>query len=219
MTDEAARSAAEFLPEQTDLEHLRSAARHCRGCDLYQNATQTVFGAGAPGARVVLVGEQPGDQEDQNGQPFVGPSGELLSQALEEVGLPREELYVTNAVKHFKWEPRGKRRIHKRPNMGEVRACGPWLSAELRAVRPEFIVCLGVTAASAVFGKTVRLKDYRSTFTASPDGLSTFVTTHPSSLLRLRGREGWELEYQRFVRDFERVAQRLDGKAHQARAQ
>lgn len=219
MAEQHATSAAAFLPGQRDLEHLRQAAACCRGCGLYQHATQTVFGAGPASARVMLVGEQPGDLEDQAGQPFIGPAGTLLSQALAEAGLERDELYVTNAVKHFKWEPRGKRRIHKKPSMAEVRACAPWLDAELEHVRPELVVCLGVTAASAVFGKTVRLKDYRGTFTATESGARAFVTTHPSSLLRLRGRADYALEFQRLVGDFERVTERLGVAAPHSRAQ
>lgn len=202
-------SAADFLPPQRDLENLRRAAAGCHGCELYRQATRTVFGEGPADAPVVLVGEQPGDQEDLSGHPFVGPAGGVLAQALEEAGLSREALYVTNAVKHFKWEPRGKRRLHKKPNLKEVHACKPWLTAELPALRPRVLVCLGVTAASAVFGRSVRLKDLRGRFSASPLAELTMVTTHPSSLLRLRDKRDWDPEFARLVEDFRRVSERL----------
>lgn len=204
-------SAAEFLPAQPSLEALRKAASHCRGCDLYRNATQTVFGEGSERARVMLIGEQPGDQEDLTGHPFVGPAGQMLERAMAEVGLPRADVYITNAVKHFKWEPRGKRRIHKKPGQTEVRACRPWLEAEMALVRPQVLICLGVTAASAAFGRAVRLRDYRGVFSASPLAELTFVTTHPSSLLRVRGAEQREQAYRRFVADFDQVCRRIYG--------
>ena len=144
------RSAAPFVPNTTSLRTLSAAAHECRGCDLYRTATQVVFGAGPRTARVMFVGEQPGDQEDRAGAPFVGPAGALLDKALADAGIPRDEVYVTNAVKHFKWEPRGKRRIHKKPRMSEIKACRPWLEAEIRAVQPVVVVCLGATAAQAV---------------------------------------------------------------------
>lgn len=150
-------SAAPFVPQSTSLKALKGAAQGCRGCDLYKRATQVVFGAGPKRARVMFVGEQPGDQEDRQGEPFVGPAGALLDKALADAGIPRDQVYVTNAVKHFKWEPRGKRRIHKKPRASEVNACRPWLEAELRAVRPEIVVCLGATAAQSLLGATFRL--------------------------------------------------------------
>lgn len=202
-------SAADFLPQQIDLSHLRAAAAECRGCSLFRNATQTVFGAGKPSARVVLVGEQPGDQEDMVGVPFVGPAGQLLDQALADAELDRGELYVTNAVKHFKWEPRGRRRMHKKPSQQEISACRPWLAAELSVVRPNIVVCLGVTAATSMFGRMVRLKDLRGTFSVTDLATDTFVTTHPSSLLRLRGKQDWATEYERLVEDFRSVRDRL----------
>jgi len=208
---EPEQSAAAFLPPQRDLDHLRAAAAGCRGCGLYKNATQTVFGEGPARAALMLIGEQPGDQEDLGGRPFVGPAGRVLSQALDDAGLPRDEIYLTNAVKHFKWEPRGKRRLHKKPSAREIEACKPWLAAELAAVRPQLVVCLGVTAATAAFGKAVTLKQYRGTFTATPLGVTAFVTTHPSALLRLRDKGDWNMEYQRLVRDFRLVRERLGG--------
>lgn len=145
------------VPATTDLETLREAARGCRACDLWERATQTVFGEGARHARLMLVGEQPGDREDVSGAPFVGPAGEMLDRALEDAGIERRAAYVTNVVKHFKWEPRGKRRIHQRPNAAEVAACQPWLGAEIAAVRPSAIVCLGATAAQALIGRDFRV--------------------------------------------------------------
>jgi uracil-DNA glycosylase family protein len=202
-------SAANFLPPQIDLDRLQAAAAGCRGCPLYRNATQTVFGEGPPGARVMLIGEQPGDQEDMAGHPFVGPAGQVLDRALVDAELDRGELYVTNAVKHFKWEPRGRRRLHRKPSQREIDACNPWLTAELSVVRPKVLVCLGVTAATAVFGRPVKLKDLRGMFNISPLATATLVTAHPSSLLRLRGKQDWELEYERLVRDFRLVRERL----------
>lgn len=209
-----ARSAADFLPEEVDLVNLRAAASGCRGCDLYRNATQTVFGEGGDAARIVFVGEQPGDREDIEGHPFVGPAGRLLDRALGDAGIERGDVYVTNAVKHFKWQPRGKRRIHKKPQEREIRACSPWLNAELEAIRPEVVVCLGATAARAVFGKAVRLKDYSGRFTATPMADATFVTKHPSALLRLREREDRRLQYRRLVEDLERIRARLEESRH-----
>lgn len=206
----SARSAADFLPERLNLKNLREAAVDCKGCDLYKNATQTVFGEGKHTASIVFIGEQPGDQEDRAGHPFVGPAGQLLNRALVEAGISRDEAYVTNAVKHFKWEPRGRRRFHRKPQEREIRACNPWLIAELDLLRPQVGVCLGVTAARAAFGKTVRLKDYRGSFTRTPLASATFVTAHPSSLLRLRGDEDREKEFQRLVADLGLVKSRLD---------
>src|SRR3954468_3947777 len=151
------RTAAPFVPKTTSVRTLTAAAHTCRGCDLYKTATQVVFGAGPKGAHVMFVGEQPGDQEDRQGQPFVGPAGAVLDKALAEVGIPRGEVYVTNAVKHFKWEPRGKRRIHQKPTLGEVKACRPWLETELALVKPRIIVCLGATAAQSLLGPQFRI--------------------------------------------------------------
>src|ERR1041384_6405947 len=155
------RSAAPFVPKTTSIRTLTAAAHECRGCDLYKTATQVVFGAGPARARVVFVGEQPGDQEDREGAPFVGPAGALLDKALIDAGIPRDEVYVTNAVKHFKWEPRGKRRIHKKPRVSEIKACRPWLDAELRVVRPAVLVCLGASAAQSILGTQFKLMQHR----------------------------------------------------------
>lgn len=198
------RSAADFLPPRLSLPALRAAAAACTGCDLYRNATQTVFGEGPQHARFVFVGEQPGDQEDRAGHPFVGPAGRLLERALHDVGIARETVYITNAVKHFKWIARGKRRLHQRPSEGEIDACNPWLVAELRVVKPQVLVCLGVTAARAAFGHPVRLKDYRGKFVATPLAERTFITIHPSAILRLSDPDRAR-EYGLFVADLNKL--------------
>jgi uracil-DNA glycosylase family protein len=177
-------SAARFVPPGAGLAELRAAAAGCTGCDLYRHATQTVFGRGAARARVVLVGEQPGDQEDRQGAPFVGPAGEVLDRALAEVGLDRSQVYVTNAVKHFKFEQRGKRRIHQTPRANELAACRPWLEAELAAINPEVLVCLGATAARAIFGASFRIMKDRGQFAATRWAPKTIATLHPSAVLR-----------------------------------
>lgn len=166
---------------------MRTAAVECQGCDLYKRATQTVFGEGPRGARWVLVGEQPGDWEDRLGHPFVGPAGRLLERALADAGVPRAAVYITNAVKHFKWTARGKRRLHQRPREGEIDACRPWLVAELKVLKPRVLVCLGATAARAAFGRAVTLKEFRGRYTETPLAVATFVTIHPSAILRLDG--------------------------------
>jgi uracil-DNA glycosylase family protein len=203
------RSAADFLPEKLTLPALKEAAAGCRGCDLYKNSTQTVFGEGPRKAAVMLVGEVPGDQEDRQGRPFVGPAGRILADALAEVGIARESVYVTNAVKHFKWEPQGKRRKHKKPLASEIAACRPWLSAELTVTHPKIVVCLGLTAAQSVLGRPIRLGDERGKFLSGGTGPETFVTIHPSSILRHPEREQQKQEYARFVRDLKLVQQKL----------
>ena len=182
------------------------AAGGCEGCDLYRNATQTVFGEGDGHALVMLVGEQPGDREDVEGLPFVGPAGRLLDRALEEAGIDRARVYITNAVKHFKYEPRGKRRIHKKPTADEVAACRPWLEAEIAAVRPRIMVCLGATAAQALLGAAFRVSRERGRVLERGDGRSVVATVHPSSILRAPDEESRELEYARFVADLLVVA-------------
>ena len=203
------RSAADFIPSPPALPNLRQAAKHCTGCDLYQRATQTVFGEGACGAKIIFVGEQPGDQEDLQGHPFVGPAGRLLDKALVEVGIARNEIYITNAVKHFKWEPLGKRRKHKRPSAGEIMACRPWLAAEVNAIHPRILVCLGATAAQSVLGTVVRINDARGQFMKSPLGPTTYVTIHPSSIFRHPERVQQEAEYRQFVEDLEQIRRKL----------
>ncbi len=165
---------------------LRSAARGCRACPLWRSGTQTVFGEGSDRAALLIVGEQPGDREDIEGHPFIGPAGTLLDQALEAAGIPRTEVYITNAVKHFKWEPRGKRRLHKTPVQREIDACLPWLEAELEAVDPQVILCLGATAARAVMGGKIRVTETRGRPLRSPLGKDAVITIHPAYILRLR---------------------------------
>ena len=177
--------AAEWVPPGAGIDALRGAVQGCRGCELWQRATQAVFGEGRPAARLMLVGEQPGDREDREGEPFVGPAGRVLAQALSSAGLERDDVYVTNAVKHFRFEERGKRRIHKRPDVGHINACRPWLDAELRAVDPAAIVCLGATAARAVLGRPVTIGAERGTAIPVGDRVAV-VTIHPSAVLRLR---------------------------------
>jgi uracil-DNA glycosylase family protein len=176
--------AERFLPSEVSLPALREAARRCEGCDLYRNATQTVFGDGAPDARFMLVGEQPGDQEDRRGAPFVGPAGRMLDKALKEAGIDRETVYVTNAVKHFKFEPRGKRRIHQKPNAAEIDACRPWLVAEMLLVDPAVTVVLGATAARALLGPSFRVTQRRGEPLPRHEGAYYVATIHPSAILR-----------------------------------
>ena len=197
-------------PERA-LKELAQEASACTRCQLYKNATQTVFGEGPAEAQLMLVGEQPGDYEDQEGKPFVGPAGKIMDQALEEAGIDRREIYVTNAVKHFKWEPRGKRRIHQKPNSREIAACRPWLEAELRLVKPRLLVCLGATAAQAVFGPSFRVTRERGKVLSSKLAPRALATVHPSSLLRQPDEESRQREYERFVVDL-RAARRAASK-------
>jgi uracil-DNA glycosylase len=199
-------SAADFLPERTTLPSLRKAAADCRGCDLYKDATQTVFGEGPEDARIVMVGEQPGDREDIAGRPFVGPAGVLLDRAIEEAGLARDDIYFTNVVKHFKHVMRGKRRIHKKPDLEEIRACAPWLEAELARIEPEVLVLLGATAAQAILGRTFRVTQHRGEFLDSPLAPLVTATVHPSSILRSRTDEERRSAFDAFVEDLRRVA-------------
>jgi len=187
------------------LDQLRRAARKCHDCPLWANATQTVFGAGDPHARVMLVGEQPGDEEDRKGLPFVGPAGRLLDRALEAAGVEREHLYVTNAVKHFKWEPRGKRRLHKTPAQREIDACHQWLEGEVRSVKPHVIVALGATAAKAIIGPKFKVSVERGRFVESALAPYVFATIHPSALLRLRGEAEKEAAFRQLVSDLKLI--------------
>src|SRR5207237_10936884 len=189
------------VPDSSSLAAVAKASRSCTACPLYKHATQTVFGEGPKGATFMLLGEQPGDQEDVAGKPFVGPAGKILDRALEERGLDRKAVYVTNTVKHFKWEPRGKRRIHKKPNSREIAACRPWLEAELRLVKPKLLVCLGATAAQAVFGPSFRVTRERGKVLSSRFAPKVLATVHPSSLLRQPDEESRQREYKRFVLD------------------
>jgi DNA polymerase len=197
----SANGAAEFLPAVASLPAARAAAAHCRGCGLFRAATQTVFGEGAAEAKIMLVGETPGDREDLVGKPFVGPAGQLLDRALEAAGLARAELYVTNVVKHFKWEPRGKRRLHKRPAPGEIAACMPWLRMEIALVRPSIIVCLGSTAGQALFDSRFSVTRERGRFLESRYAPFVLATLHPSALLRIREPDARRAAFDRFVAD------------------
>jgi uracil-DNA glycosylase len=191
------------------LKQLREDARACQDCPLWANATQTVFGAGDPHARVMLVGEQPGDEEDKKGLPFVGPAGRLLDRALEAAGVDREHLYVTNAVKHFKWQLRGKRRLHKTPAQREIDACHQWLEREIESVKPHVIVALGATAAHAVIGKDFKVSVMRGQFIESPLAPYVFATFHPSALLRLRDEAEKEAAFEQLVKDLRLIEKAL----------
>jgi uracil-DNA glycosylase len=206
-------SAAEFLPTTRSLKALQEAAEGCRGCELYKDATQTVFGQGRRGAELMLVGEQPGDKEDLEGEPFLGPAGRLLDRALQEAGIDRSEAYVTNAVKHFKWRPRGNRRLHQTPRAGEIEACKPWLQAEVEAVRPQAVLAMGATAARSLFGPKVKVTKDRGRPLESPLAPLAAVTIHPSAILRLRDHDEREAELAAFVADLEGVAVGLKGPA------
>jgi uracil-DNA glycosylase len=198
-------SAAAFLPNGRTLSELRSAASSCQGCPLWRTATQTVFGSGKQSAEFLFVGEQPGDKEDIAGKPFVGPAGRVLDQALGLAGIQREAVYITNAVKHFKWTPKGKRRIHQRPSAREIAACRPWLEAEIQAIKPRAIVCLGTTAAHAVFGRPTKVLANRGKSLASDIRPHVFVTVHPSALLRIQEPDQREHAMKEFVADLAKV--------------
>jgi len=210
-------SARDFLPEKCTLKTLRRAAKCCKGCDLRKNATQTIFGEGPEGANVMFVGEQPGDQEDRQGRPFVGPAGRLLDKAMIEARIPREQVYVTNAVKHFKWIWRGKRRLHQKPAIRQVMACRPWLEAELEVVRPRIVVCMGATAAQSVLGKPVFITKERGKFIDSSLGLLTFITIHPSAIYRQREKDQQEKEYRHFAEELKLVSRKLRSLTRNAR--
>ena len=209
----AAESAAEFVPATRSLAKLRDAAQGCRGCPLYRDATQTVFGVGPRKAELMLVGEQPGDREDLEGEPFVGPTGGVLARALESAGIDPGEVYLTNAVKHFKWKARGKRRLHQTPRAGEVEACKPWLEAELKAVQPTGLLALGATAAKALFGSSVRVTRDRGKLIESPLAPVAALTTHPSAILRLRDHDEREEALAVLVDDLQLVNRRLKAPA------
>jgi uracil-DNA glycosylase family protein len=198
-SDEAWRPAP--VPETPSWTKVREAARSCTACHLYKRATQTVFGEGPKRAAIMLVGEQPGDYEDVAGKPFVGPAGKILDRALAEAGINRDEVYVTNAVKHFKWEPRGKRRIHQKPNSREMAACRPWMEAEMRLVKPKLVVCLGSTAGQAFFGPSFRVTRERGKLLSSKLAPKVVATVHPSSLLRQPDEVSRDREYAHFVVD------------------
>ena len=195
-----------MVPHGASLDEVERLASHCRACPLYQRATQTVFGEGPQGAPLMLVGEQPGDQEDLAGRPFVGPAGKLLDQALAEAGIAREDTYVTNAVKHFKWAARGKRRIHEKPNGRERQACYPWLEAEIELVSPTVLVCLGATASQSLLGSSFRLTQHRGELLQGRSKAKLMATIHPSALLRIEDRSERHDAYREFVRDLKRAA-------------
>lgn len=204
--DDAPKSARPFLPKTLTLASLHKAAQGCRGCSLYKNATQTVFGEGDTRARILLVGEQPGNDEDLEGRPFVGPAGRVLDEGLAAAGLDRAETYVTNVVKHFKWEPRGKRRIHSKPNMREIDACFPWLEQEIAVLRPELIICLGATAAQALLGSAFRITRERGHPVESALAPHVIATVHPSAILRQPTVEGRQREMGAFIADLKVAA-------------
>ena len=199
------------FPETKSLGAWRDAAAHCRACDLWKNATQTVFGEGRGTAEIVLLGEQPGDKEDIAGKPFVGPAGRVLGEALEAAGIDRDTVYVTNAVKHFKWRPSGKRRLHERPNRSEIAACRPWLDAEIGILRPKVVVCLGATAAQAFIAPSFKVTKQRGKLIPSPLASHVMATVHPSSILRARNDTAREREMKLFVADLRAVAKVIRG--------
>ena len=203
------KDAAELIPDHPTISSVCDAAKNCQACDLYKRGTQTVFGEGARKARLMFVGEQPGDAEDLAGHPFVGPAGKLLDRALVEAGIDRAAVYVTNVVKHFKWEPRGKRRIHKKPSAGEIAACRPWLDTEIALVKPRAIVCLGATAAQSLLGRQFKVTAHRGEFIASTLAPIMLATVHPSSILRAPDDETRRSEMKRFTDDLRKVARAL----------
>ena len=210
MPDVPERSALDYFPDKINYSSLKRAAAGCMGCDLYKYATQTVFGEGrVRGAALMFVGETPGHEEDLTGHPFVGPAGRLFDKALVEAGIDRDRAYVTNVVKHFKWKPRGKRRIHEKPRASEIRACQPWLEAELQVVRPRVLVCLGATAAQALLGKDFRVTQMRGQWLESPYARKTLATVHPSSILRAPDADARAEQYREFVNDLLIVTREL----------
>jgi len=211
-TNDVHRYPAVSIPPSPTLPKLRGAAGECRSCDLYRTGTKAVFGEGPATARVMMVGEQPGDREDLAGKPFVGPAGRVLDEALAEAGIERRDVYVTNVVKHFKWEPRGKRRIHKKPRAWEIQACRPWLDAELEVVKPEILVCLGASAAQALLGNKFRVTKQRGELVRSDLAPRVLATVHPSSILRAPDPETRKVEMEKFVGDLKKVAGLLTSK-------
>ena len=208
-SQEQPTSAADFLPDRLNLKSLHAASQACRGCHLYERATQTVFGEGLKSAHLMLIGEQPGDEEDLEGRPFVGPSGRLMDEALKEAEIERRETYVTNVVKHFKWESRGKRRLHSKPNAYEITACKPWLEAEIAVIKPRVIVCLGATAAQALLGRSFRVTRQRGAFVPSDWAPFVSATVHPSAILRVRTSEERAEARQQFIDDLRHAASAL----------
>ena len=204
------KDASPLIPSRPTIKKLQAVAAGCQACDLWKSGTQTVFGEGRQTSTVMFVGEQPGDREDLTGRPFVGPAGGLLDKALVEAGIDRTKVYVTNVVKHFKWEPRGKRRIHKKPNAGEINACRPWLEAEIQVVKPRAIICLGSTAAQAVIGPKFKVSTQRATFVKSPLAPLVTATVHPSSILRAPSDEARRAEMARFIEDLKKIRKAIE---------
>ncbi len=209
-------TAAPLIPPKPTLPKLREAAAGCKACDLWLRGTQTVFGEGSGHAKVMFIGEQPGEKEDLAGRPFVGPAGAVLDKALAQAGIDRNEVYVTNAVKHFKWEPRGKRRIHKKPNSLEIAACRPWLDSEIAVTKPQVVVCLGATAAQALLGRDFKVTQHRGEFVASDLAPFVTATVHPSSILRAPDDDTRHEEMRRFIEDLKKVANALRRSTSQA---
>ena len=205
MPKDEQETAARYIPPRPTIKKLQTVAKGCKACDLWKKGTQTVFGEGKQTSTVMFIGEQPGNSEDLEGRPFVGPAGGLLDKALVEAGIDRSKVYVTNAVKHFKWEPRGKRRIHKKPNAIEIRACRPWLESEIAVVKPRAIICLGSTAAQVVIGPKFKVSTQRGTFVESPLAPFVTATVHPSSILRAPSDEARRSEMQRFINDLKKI--------------
>ena len=203
------QTAAPLIPPRPTLNKLRDVAAECKACDLWKTGTQTVFGEGKQRSLIMLVGEQPGDKEDLSGRPFVGPAGALLDKSLEEAGIDRSKVYVTNVVKHFKWEPRGKRRIHKKPNAAEITACRPWLQSEIDVIKPRAIICLGATAAQAVISPKFKVSIQRGLFVPSELAEYVTATVHPSSILRAPSDEARRVERERFVEDLKKIRKAL----------
>ena len=218
MPDLPERSALNYFPEEIEYESLKAASKTCEGCDLYKLGTQTVFGDGGTDSELMFVGEQPGDEEDLAGLPFVGPAGRLFNKALEEAGIDREKAYVTNTVKHFKWTQRGKRRIHEKPNAREVDACLPWLASEIEVIEPRILVCLGATAAEALLGKEFRVTKQRGIWLDSALAEKVIATVHPSSILRAPDPEMREAQYDAFLADLHVIALEMKDGARAKRA-
>jgi DNA polymerase len=209
MAKQSLHTAARLISANPTLDQLRSIAAGCKACDLWKLGTQTVFGEGSARAHVMMVGEQPGDKEDLQGRPFVGPAGAVLDKALAAAGINRNDVYVTNIVKHFKWEPRGKRRLHKKPNITEISACRPWLEAEIRVVKPQVVVLLGATAAQGILGRDFRVTQHRGEWIKSEIAPNVLATVHPSSILRATDDDSRHEEMRKFIDDLKVVAQKL----------
>jgi uracil-DNA glycosylase len=212
MGDISGRSALDYFPKELTPASLHEAAAGCMGCDLYKNATQTVFGEGPGKATAMFIGEQPGDEEDLQGRPFVGPAGRLFDRALEDAGIDRAKIYLTNTVKHFKWKPRGKRRLHEKPNAKEIAACKPWLIAEIEVMKPRILVCLGATAAQTLLGKDFRVTIMRGQWITSPLAEKVIATIHPSAVLRAPDPQSREQMYNGLVADLEIIAEEMAAK-------